>query len=499
MGDSKILKHYIRKRTRRSTEEDRLSSLPDAILTDILSLLPINSAATTSVLSHRWRHLWTTVTRLQFTTVAHIFRQLTHRNHLRIINLDFSKLSYYLNFDLLNSYFRQFSRQNVEEISIEYTISEGYYRVPSCLFNSQFLVVLRLEGMFKLEKPLNNLGFQLPNLKKLVLCYIVHIPFWFETLFTSCPLLEYLCLHVELLEPKNAPSLNAPSLRISAPNLKSFYIHILGFSSMMQRAKIYFDAPKLENLSISDCTSFYYFIRYPTTLVNAEIDLSKWIDDDEADEVDDEDYLQHMCKFVGKMFSVSHLKLMADRDTNILPYLDYGGDAYLPIFRNLIHLETGFTDVGMSGWTDLLYYLQCFPNLEHLKVDMTVDPPYAQSMWCDVHSIPNCLVSKLKTIEIGRLKGTSNELELLAYILSNANVLEKLRLHVHIEEKFDLKDVLQKAYEVWKECQFYKAVFELPRSSSTCEVVVSGRSVSASGNALQNGYLTSQIYMGPST
>ncbi|EHA8588010.1 F-box/FBD/LRR-repeat protein [Cocos nucifera] len=37
---------------------DRLSSLPDAILSSILSLLPVREAVRTSVLSKRWRHVW---------------------------------------------------------------------------------------------------------------------------------------------------------------------------------------------------------------------------------------------------------------------------------------------------------------------------------------------------------------------------------------------------------------------------------------------------------
>ncbi|KAK9667284.1 hypothetical protein RND81_14G245200 [Saponaria officinalis] len=48
------------------TLQDRISELPDEILVDCLSLLDMKSAAQTSIISRRWRYLWTHLSTLDF-------------------------------------------------------------------------------------------------------------------------------------------------------------------------------------------------------------------------------------------------------------------------------------------------------------------------------------------------------------------------------------------------------------------------------------------------
>ncbi|KAM0037362.1 putative F-box domain-containing protein [Helianthus debilis subsp. tardiflorus] len=52
--------------TRMNVEDDRLSSLPDGLIHKILSFISIKHAVQTSVLSSRWRFIWSSMPYLNF-------------------------------------------------------------------------------------------------------------------------------------------------------------------------------------------------------------------------------------------------------------------------------------------------------------------------------------------------------------------------------------------------------------------------------------------------
>ncbi|KAJ0914852.1 putative F-box domain, leucine-rich repeat domain superfamily, F-box-like domain superfamily [Helianthus annuus] len=58
-----------RGRMRMNVEDDRLSVLPDDRILKILSFVGLKDAIRTSVLSPRWRHLWTSIPRLSFSSL----------------------------------------------------------------------------------------------------------------------------------------------------------------------------------------------------------------------------------------------------------------------------------------------------------------------------------------------------------------------------------------------------------------------------------------------
>lgn len=63
-------------------KKDRISQLPDEILVNILSRLAVKEAADTSVLSRRWRSLWTWIDRLDFDATKPL-DEVALKTHLR--------------------------------------------------------------------------------------------------------------------------------------------------------------------------------------------------------------------------------------------------------------------------------------------------------------------------------------------------------------------------------------------------------------------------------
>uniref|UniRef100_A0A803MF16 FBD domain-containing protein n=1 Tax=Chenopodium quinoa TaxID=63459 RepID=A0A803MF16_CHEQI len=123
-------------------------------------------------------------------------------------------------------------------------------------------------------------------------------------------------------------------------------------------------------------------------------------------------------------------------------------------------------------------------GLEHLVVSLwpltlpTLYYTMEQSDWLPPDSVPYCLASKLKTIQLSGVQRTGASLRVLAYILSHADVLDKLCIDF---EWLNLINEHNEAHVMWMECQLCRSLFKLPRRSSTCEVVVSGNYVTASG------------------
>ncbi|XP_056688800.1 F-box/LRR-repeat protein 13-like [Spinacia oleracea] len=206
---SKKRKRFISK----GNEIDRLSSLPDNILIEILSRLPIKFAVITSVLSQQWRYLWNQVTNIIF-DVDH-FQQL-HKSDFTMIDqilpiITTPKINFNLrlqrplnntNFgDIIDissyveSWVRRICDRNPEHIQVQvYGCTYWQYvpiiPLPSCILRCQSLVVLRLIQYPYRRVTRDGLDVNLPNLKILEICFHILDSKLLDLLFKSCPVLE---------------------------------------------------------------------------------------------------------------------------------------------------------------------------------------------------------------------------------------------------------------------------------------------------------------------
>ncbi|XP_021900919.1 putative F-box/FBD/LRR-repeat protein At4g03220 [Carica papaya] len=146
---------------------DRISDLPDVVLQQILFLLPIKTIAKTSVLSKRWRSLWSSFPDLDFTTVNPLIKSsqcclptqgmdlITHVLSLRDKHSDIRILRFRapLSFSHLNALVRRAIRQKVQELDVE-VATDDYFNFPRCLISSDSLRVFHLKSRYP--------GFRLP-------------------------------------------------------------------------------------------------------------------------------------------------------------------------------------------------------------------------------------------------------------------------------------------------------------------------------------------------
>ncbi|CAL5338512.1 unnamed protein product [Camellia sinensis] len=203
----------------RGSTSDIISNLPQSVKETILACLPIQDAVRTSVLSKKWRYIWTKLPRLVFDdnfcrestrktktelmmTIYQVL--LLHRGPIPKFILNLSRLE---SCSEINQLILFLSNNGIQEFAL--LIRKGDpYKLPSSLFSCEQIRCLRLRScVFK--SPPEVKGFS--RLLELVLYEVVVTADILSSLISSCPLLEKLSLK---------RSGNLDSLEINAPNLR---------------------------------------------------------------------------------------------------------------------------------------------------------------------------------------------------------------------------------------------------------------------------------------
>ncbi|XP_059449082.1 putative F-box/FBD/LRR-repeat protein At4g03220 [Corylus avellana] len=144
---------------------DRITDLPDAVLHHILSLLSIKSIAQTSLLSRRWRSLWSSFPDLDFSTInpnplsSKNLAKTSHSSsatgmdfiaqvlalHDKHSDIRILRFRAHLSFSRLNGLIRRAIRLNVQQLDVEFA-TDDYFNIPRSVLASESLRVFKLKS-----------------------------------------------------------------------------------------------------------------------------------------------------------------------------------------------------------------------------------------------------------------------------------------------------------------------------------------------------------------
>ena len=259
------------------TYPDRISHLPDDLLLRILSLVPVRTAMSTSLLSKRWKPVWKMMPMLVYDeTCPYIgslgFDQfcgmsLPLHEALKTLNLKLGKYS-----DSIDTVLFPNFRSNLLEMTINLKYYYGYYtpiKFPNNLNVFKTLFVLKLQGRIVLDVVDSPVCFS-----SLKILHLTCVDFQCEESFTkflsACPVLEDLFLQRLCSGGRFLFNMSVPSLqRLSITSEPAYY------GSDEPRLEI--STPCLKYLKIFDRCGYYNFLEDMPKLVEADVsvDMSK--------------------------------------------------------------------------------------------------------------------------------------------------------------------------------------------------------------------------------
>lgn len=188
--------------------EDRISSLPDHLLLQIISFLEMHQAVSTGILSKRWRDLWTFTPNLSFSNsksscsrcccyfIIFVEQSLSLHIGINIHKFSLQFPYYHRHCDYVDSWLRLAVMKDVRELCLQFSAHQNglnemnRYRLPSWLFECEKLVSLELYSC-KVEVP-DDVCFS--SLRVLSLIQIELSGRAIDKLLAGCPLLENLTI-----------------------------------------------------------------------------------------------------------------------------------------------------------------------------------------------------------------------------------------------------------------------------------------------------------------
>ncbi|GKV22701.1 hypothetical protein SLEP1_g32549 [Rubroshorea leprosula] len=447
--------------------ECRINELPDGVLSNIISLLPLKEAVRTSIVSKRWRYIYASISNIDFEFGAipianelgfmdfldrlfispgrlplrkfrlRCIRSLNGREafrHRHHANLDPARLERWVCAAI---------GLGIQEIYLTFTLNQ--LLLPSSLFTCTTLVALRLRNDHSAS------GFQvpakvwLPSLKILDLynsmCFSSDDSA--ERLFSNCPVLEDLVIISYMGRSGKG------KLIVSNSTLKRLTIESVNWRNHSS-FEIVIDAPNLVYFKYAGCEENSHLLLNMQSLAEANIDFQPNVLDQNN---------VHSASALTR--GISNIHTLHLTSTTLFCFEELG--VPIPLFPNLTNLRISFREPFL-GFPGLQNFLAQSHRLEILVLELRsgddIDEPlkWNPDPWYELKdSGASCLLS-LKTIEIRSFEGSEDEVKMVEYFLENARVLEKLEIQIwaEIERRFLIS----------------KQLLALPRASQKCRVII---------------------------
>ncbi|XP_078150252.1 putative F-box protein At1g58310 isoform X2 [Carex rostrata] len=365
---------------RQNVEHDWISSLPDEVLTHILSFLSTKEAVHTCVLSKRWRKTWSIMPVLDFDINGFLMDVVDDdpgeegRNfvasferfvHGVLDNRESTKLDIVLYSCKIQRREAFFYMEWLDRVAtlmprIIHININGFYiyvfDVPDLVFSCASLHYLVMEFCIRKRPIIEPMSIYLPCLKDLELTGVELPNNFAQKLFMGCPSLERLDLCFCDLYFSSISSMKLKKLNIAASD---------------QFEEMQISCPDLVYLFITsgDEGSFLGIsLKDMTSLVNATIKLHglHYDDDDDDDDDDDNDDVP-VPNLFGGLSNVTNLELHLNIPKLKVYY--YKDILNCRIFNNLKKLR-----IGISNMSCDIYLIACFlkhsPNLKDLTLKL---------------------------------------------------------------------------------------------------------------------------------
>ncbi|XP_027915280.1 F-box/LRR-repeat protein At3g26922-like [Vigna unguiculata] len=438
----------------------KLRDLPNEILQEVISNLPIKEAIQTDVISKKWRNQWKHISKVRLAEKGHRekkeFIDFVEKL-LAVLNTSCIKI-FSLACDvcedtpIVNGWLSGFINPTIQELSLEFgNLDEEPLVFPDYLFSSKDLTHFHLSmpHLFMLPPFIS-----FPSLTTMSLREVM-FPDSFSTqrLFNGCPSLTQLTLI-------DCKWTNIETVQIACPSLQILTIreweddeNDLIDDNDPTSCRIVITSSNLKTFSYDgDLLNDYVLDCNTSSITNGAVEVH-------PPPSDGTDAGLFVLRILKALSNVERLSI-SDFATEALCQ----GSFYipeLPLFNNLVELHVESTDPMNMACDALLTILRCSPRLEALYFAMGVF--LHTNGLKKVYPLPACLETNLKTLRLYGFTGNKDELFAIKVLLKSTPVLEAIWIFSN-PYGFDSDEGSDRLHRL------YMKIVRFPRASVDCEL-----------------------------